>query len=137
MPVLPGLELIPPMLAAVGPMPAADGWAYEFKYDGVRAVTYVSDGQVRALSRNGNDVTGSYPELTGVADVIDGQRLIFDGEIVALEPGDRPSFARLQQRMHVAQPSPALLEQVPVMYFVFDILHLEGQDLTPLPYSTR
>src|SRR4051794_11391922 len=105
MPVLPGLDLIPPMLAAAAALPAGEGWAYEFKYDGVRLVAYVSDGQVRALSRNGNDVTGSYPELTELAAILDGHRAILDGEVVALEPGDRPSFARLQQRMHVARPS--------------------------------
>ncbi|MFI5895689.1 non-homologous end-joining DNA ligase [Actinoplanes sp. NPDC051513] len=105
--------------------------------DGVRATTYVSDGEVRALSRNGNDITGSYPELLDLSDVLGGRRAILDGEVVALLPGDRPDFARLQQRMHVARPSQALVESVPVMYFVFDILHLDGQDLTPLPYSTR
>src|SRR4051812_48026059 len=101
MPVLPGLDLIPPMLAAAGAMPTGPGLAYEFKYDGVRAVTYVSDGEVRALSRNGNDVTGSYPELGELAVILDGRRAILDGEVVALQPGNRPSFARLQARMHV------------------------------------
>jgi bifunctional non-homologous end joining protein LigD len=87
MPVLPGLELVPPMLAAAGAMPADPGWAFEFKYDGVRAVTYVSDGQVRALSRNTNDITGSYPKLDELAELVDGRRVILDGELVALEPG--------------------------------------------------
>ncbi len=105
--------------------------------DGVRAVTYVSDGQVRALSRNGNDVTRSYPEVGELAGLLDGRRAILDGELVALEPGERPSFSRLQQRMHISQPSTALLSSVPVMYFVFDVLHLEGQDLTGMPYSMR
>lgn len=63
--------------------------------------------------------------------------MILDGEIVALEAGDRPSFARLQQRIHLTRPLQALLAEVPVVYFVFDVLHLEGQDLTGMPYSAR
>jgi bifunctional non-homologous end joining protein LigD len=137
MPVLPGLDLIPPMLAAAGPLPASSGYAYEFKYDGVRLVAYVSDGEVRGLSRNGNDVTASYPEVSELTDLVDGHRVILDGEIVALEPGDRPSFARLQQRIHQTRPTTALLGAVPVVYYVFDILHIDGQDLTPMPYTAR
>jgi bifunctional non-homologous end joining protein LigD len=135
--VLPGLESVPPMLAAAGTPPPGEGWAYEFKYDGVRAITYAAHGQVRALSRNGNDVTGSYPELAGLPQLLDGHRVILDGEIVALEPGDRPSFALLQQRIHQRQPPPGLLTKVPVKYYVFDVLHLDGEELTGLPYSTR
>src|SRR5688500_17652609 len=104
-PILPGLpEILPPMLAAAGPLPAGAGWAFEFKYDGVRAVTYIADGQVKALSRNHNDITGSYPELRELAQLLEGRRVILDGEIVALEDGDRPSFSLLQQRMHITQP---------------------------------
>jgi bifunctional non-homologous end joining protein LigD len=53
---------LPPMLATAGPLPTGPGWAFEFKYDGVRALTHV-DGELRVLSRNGNDITGTYPEL--------------------------------------------------------------------------
>lgn len=97
-------DLIPPMLAAPGPLPAGSEWAYEFKYDGVRAITYVQNGRVRVLSRNHNDVTRTYPELGEVAHLLGGRNAVVDGEIVALEPGDRPSFARLQNRM--SRPPP-------------------------------
>lgn len=137
MPVLPGLDLIPPMLAAAGTVPTGAGWAFEFKYDGVRATTYIAGGQVRALSRNGNDVTASYPELAELATLLDSRRVILDGEVVALEPGDRPSFSRLQQRIHLRNPPRTLVTQVPVTYYVFDLLHLDGEDLTGLPYATR
>src|SRR3954451_22153749 len=89
------------------------------------------------MSRNNNDVTGSYPELQELATLLDGRRAVLDGEIVALEAGDRPSFSRLQARMHVGQPSPNLLDSVPVRYYVFDLLHLDGTDLTGLPYASR
>ncbi|MGK5684857.1 non-homologous end-joining DNA ligase [Actinoplanes sp. URMC 104] len=125
-----------PMLAAAGPLPADGGWSYEFKYDGVRAITAVRDGHVQAYSRNLNDITATYPELGELTEVLGGRSAVLDGEIVALE-AERPSFARLQQRMHVAEPSPALVASVPVVYYVFDLLELDGADLTPQPYATR
>ena len=125
------------MLAAAGPLPAGPGWAFEFKYDGVRAVTYVSDGRVRALSRNGNDVTDAYPEVGELATLLTGRDAVLDGEIVALEAGDRPSFARLQQRIHNFRPSAALLATVPVRYYVFDLLALDGEPTVDLPYERR
>ena len=131
------LPLIAPMLAAAGSMPVGDGWAFEMKYDGVRGITYVQNGLVRLLSRNGNDVTASYPEIGELGDLLAGHRAVLDGEVVALEAGDRPSFARLQQRIHQNHPAPALRSQVPVVYYVFDVLHLDGEGLTPLPYETR
>lgn len=124
------------MLAALGPMPAGPGWAFEYKYDGVRAITYAADGEVRALTRNDNDVTGTYPELAEVATLLRGRTAILDGEIVALEDG-RPSFALLQNRMHVAAPPVSLLRSVPIRYYVFDLLELDGESLMELPYRRR
>ena len=125
------------MLAAAGALPAGPGWAYEFKYDGVRAVTYCGGGEVRALSRNGNDITGAYPELGELAGLLGGREAVLDGEIVALEAGDRPSFSRLQQRMHNFGPSPSLLAAVPVQYYLFDVLALDGTSTVDLPYQRR
>jgi bifunctional non-homologous end joining protein LigD len=130
-------ELVRPMLAAPGPLPAGSQWAFEFKYDGVRAVTYAEAGRVRALTRNDNDVTATYPELAEVSALLGRRPAIVDGEVVALESGARPSFARLQRRTHVLDPSPALLRSVPVRYYVFDLLHLDGEDTTELPYRRR
>ncbi|MBM2620570.1 non-homologous end-joining DNA ligase [Actinoplanes sp. LDG1-06] len=124
------------MLAAAGPLPGGPGWAFEFKYDGVRAITEVCGGRIEARSRNLNDITASYPELGELPGLLNGRDAILDGEIVALE-GDRPSFALLQQRMHVDTPSQALIGAVPVLYYVFDLLGLDGEDLTPQPYATR
>jgi bifunctional non-homologous end joining protein LigD len=134
-PVLP--ELVPPMLASLGTLPTGAGWAFEFKYDGVRAVTYAGDGRIRVLSRNHNDVSRTYPELAEVGRLLAGRSAIVDGEIVALEAGERPSFALLQNRMHVAEPPAALLRSVPVRYYVFDLLNLDGESTLDLPYARR
>jgi ATP-dependent DNA ligase len=100
--------LVPPMLATLGELPTRPGWAFELKWDGVRAVTYAEHGRVRVVSRNDLDVSGHYPELAAVADWLAGRDAIVDGEIVALDEAGRPSFARLQERMHVRSPTPAL-----------------------------
>lgn len=135
MPSTPGLELLAPMLASAGPLPTGPGWAWEFKYDGVRAITYV-DERVRVYSRNNNEITDTYPELAEAVDLLAGRRAVLDGEIVALDH-DQPSFSLLQQRMHTAVPAQRLLQAVPVFYYVFDVLAVDGQDLTGQPYSAR
>lgn len=129
--------VIAPMLAAAGALPNGPEWAYEFKHDGVRAITYCEDGRVRVLSRNHNDITRSYPELAELTGRLGGRRTVLDGEIVALDEADRPSFARLQHRMHVTAPQPELLTSVPVLYYVFDLLELDGTELTAQPYAAR
>jgi bifunctional non-homologous end joining protein LigD len=125
------------MLATLGPPPSGPGWAFELKWDGVRAVTYLTHGTVRVLSRNGLDVTGQYPELAEAADLLPDRDAIVDGEIVALDEVGHASFARLQERMHVAHPSPTLVAAVPVLYQVFDLLHLDGEQTLDLPYTRR
>ncbi|MBU2667040.1 non-homologous end-joining DNA ligase [Actinoplanes bogorensis] len=125
-----------PMLAAAGAIPAGPGWAFEFKYDGVRALTTVRGNGVEAFSRNLNAITGSYPELRELPRLLNRRDAVLDGEIVALE-AERPSFALLQQRMHVSAPSATLVKAVPVLYYVFDLLALDGEDLTSRPYATR
>jgi bifunctional non-homologous end joining protein LigD len=132
---LPGL--IRPMLAALRHrLPAdQDRYAWEFKWDGVRAIAYVSDDRVRLLSRNDNDMTVSYPELAVLAGRVRTQ-VILDGEIVALRSG-RPDFEVLQSRMHVRRPSTRLIEDAPVQLYLFDLLHHGGESLLGLPYTER
>jgi len=124
------------MLAtAVSTLPTGEGWAYEFKWDGVRALMDVTERGVRLISRAGNDVTKGYPELARQAGEVDDALL--DGEIVAFVDG-RPSFERLQQRMHVRGPElPRLVETVPVTFVVFDVLRRFGVDLTARPFAER
>lgn len=129
-------RFVAPMLAAAGPLP--DGaWALEYKLDGVRAIAYTAGGQHRVLSRNGNDVTGSHPELGELGARLQGRPAVLDGEIVALEPDGRPSFARLQSRVHVVAPRPALLRAAPVVFVAFDVLHLDGRSTVALSYEHR
>jgi bifunctional non-homologous end joining protein LigD len=127
------------MLATAGELPSAadeEAWAFEMKWDGVRAVVYV-DGDVRVLTRNDREVAATYPELGGLADALSGRPLVLDGEIVALDEAGRPSFGQLQARMHVQRPSTALLAQVPVSLLVFDVLHTGGEPQISRTYDQR
>jgi bifunctional non-homologous end joining protein LigD len=129
--------LIKPMLAVPGELPDADGWVYEFKWDGVRATAYLDGaGGVRLMSRNDLDVTRSYPELEVLSRRLGRRRAVLDGEIVTLDRHGVPSFSALQRRMHVRSPTPALVEAAPVRYVVFDLLYL-GRSLVARPWRTR
>lgn len=125
-------------------LPRGDTWVYEIKWDGMRALAFITtaaDGSpsVRLQSSNGRDVTHSFPDLLPLADVgahFDG--LVLDGEIVAFS-GDKPSFNTLQSRMHVADPADAArrAKTTPVLFVAFDLLHLDGHDTMALPLSDR
>jgi bifunctional non-homologous end joining protein LigD len=134
-------QLVKPMLAVLrDEVPRDDGnWAYEFKWDGVRAVVYVEGGRPRVLSRNDRDVTGSYPELRALAASMSARQVVLDGEIVAMDDKGRPSFGALQARMHVTNAAQVrrLVETTPITYLVFDVLHLDGHSLLDLPYVER
>ncbi len=122
-----------PMLATTGALPVSDGWAYEVKWDGVRALVAITPHGVTATSRNGNDVTGGYPELQALV----GPEVLLDGELVALGSEGLPDFGLLQKRMHVRSPSPALVAAAPVSFVPFDVLHLGELSLLDQPYDTR
>jgi bifunctional non-homologous end joining protein LigD len=125
-----------PMLACAGPLPPDDPrWSYEVKWDGVRVLAAVEAGGVRLTSRAGNDVTGSYPELQGLAAALTGPVLL-DGEVVAMADG-RPDFGLLQSRMHVSRPTGALVAATPVTLVLFDVLHAGGQSLLGATYDAR
>jgi bifunctional non-homologous end joining protein LigD len=131
-------EHIVPMLAKLSKLPRDDGgWGYEIKWDGVRAIAYVTRQGVRLESRNLNDVTPRYPEVAGVADALGGREAVLDGEVVAFDDQGRPSFERLQGRMHLTTGVEARARQLPVVYCAFDLLWLDGDDLMRLPYSER
>lgn len=132
----------PPVLApmaagSVGMPPDPTGWVFEPKWDGVRAIARVWSNQLTLTSRLGNDVTAGYPELAPLAEDVGDQAVVLDGEIVAFDAQGRPSFERLQSRMHVRQPSRALMAEVPVLYVFFDLLWLDGQLLTGEPLVER
>jgi bifunctional non-homologous end joining protein LigD len=138
----PPLPAVTPMLATAGelPCPAEDPeWAYETKWDGSRVLAFVDGGQVRLRSRNDLDVTVSYPELAGLGSRLGTRQAILDGEVVAFGADGRPSFARLQRRMHVGRASEALRLSGtdPVRYLIFDVAHLDGEATVALPYWRR
>jgi bifunctional non-homologous end joining protein LigD len=124
-----------PMLATAGTvLPRGEGWAYEFKWDGVRALGEISARGVRLFSRAGNEITTAYPELAALA----RGDAVLDGEIVAFVDG-RPSFEALQERMHVRVKADArrLAEKIPVTFMAFDLLRVDGDDLITRPLSER
>lgn len=129
-----------PMLATPGSLPPdPEHWWFEFKWDGVRAVGSVKEGRLCLESRNGAVLTDRYPELAGLAQAVPARAAVLDGEIVALDAEGRPSFHALQHRMHVASPLKAreLARRGPVVYMIFDLLHLDGRDLCDRPYRER
>ena len=96
---------IAPMLAVQGPLPEGrTEWAYEVKWDGARAIAFAEGGRVSLRSRNGKDVTATFPDLAHMAEHLGMSAVILDGEILALGDDGRPSFARLQNRLHVGDP---------------------------------
>jgi bifunctional non-homologous end joining protein LigD len=133
-------EAVVPMLAKLAPLPADDaGWAVEVKWDGVRAIAYCRPGRLELQTRNLNTVTDSYPEVRRLSRQIGARDAVLDGELVAFDEGGRPSFERLQQRIH--QTSDAIvrrrMKSHPVTYLVFDLLYLDGRNLMGEPYSAR
>jgi bifunctional non-homologous end joining protein LigD len=127
-----------PMLATSGALPVDDGaWAYEVKWDGVRALVAVDAGRLTVTSRNGNDVTSSYPELAALGRQLGSTSAVLDGEVVAFDDRGRTDFGRLQSRMHVASPTAALRRDTPVQLLLFDVLHLDGASLLDRTYDDR
>jgi bifunctional non-homologous end joining protein LigD len=139
-------EKVAPMLARLGELPADDPpsggqasrWAFEIKWDGVRAVTHSEPGRMRMYSRNLNEITDRYPELSRLNRALSHHRAILDGEIVAFSNG-KPDFGALQQRMHLTVESQVrrLAKSAPVTYVIFDLLWLDGHSLMDRPYEER
>lgn len=129
------------MLAKLAPLPPGDdeGWAYEVKWDGIRALAYADHGAWRMQSRRLEDVTARYPELAGIGEQLAGRAAVLDGEVVALDPEGRPRFQLIQRRMGLTSAAAvaARARETPVDYVIFDILHLDGQNTRELPYVER
>jgi bifunctional non-homologous end joining protein LigD len=129
-----------PMLAELWPEPFDDKrWRFEPKLDGIRTLAYVSTDSTRLLSRTGRDQSAQYPELDNLAEYVNALSAVIDGEIVAEDEKGRPSFEQLQQRMNLSSPKDIqrARTKVPVLLFVFDLLWLDGQDLTAEPLEER
>ncbi len=129
-----------PMLATPGYEPFdRAGWWFEPKFDGIRTLLYLEGEDVRLLSRTGRDQTAIYPELGRVYRRISAVNAVLDGEIVATDDQGQTSFELLQQRMNLSGRSEIerMRKKIPVELVVFDILWLDGEDLTKLPLSER
>jgi bifunctional non-homologous end joining protein LigD len=124
------------MKAVLTDRPFTDpNWVFERKLDGVRCGAIRTAARVHLLSRSGQDMTRSYPELVEALEQA-GPDLMLDGEIVAFDHG-RTSFERLQRRMQIHDPDRARRSGVAVYYYLFDLLELDGRDLRPLALLER
>lgn len=131
---------IEPMKAALARMPPdEDAWGFEIKWDGVRAIAHSEPGRLRLYSRNRLDITAQYPEVSGLGRQLGSRRAVLDGELVAFDDSGRPSFQRLQPRMHVTSEAEIRRrrQQIPVTYVIFDLLYLDGRSLLDEPYERR
>jgi bifunctional non-homologous end joining protein LigD len=111
-------------------------WLLERKFDGERCVARKTGGEVQLASRTGKDLTSTYPEVSGAVVAQGAHGLLLDGEVVAYD-GGQTSFTRLQQRLGVARPTAEQVAMYPVVYCVFDLLDVDGEDLAGLPFVER
>jgi bifunctional non-homologous end joining protein LigD len=126
-------HVIHPMLATLVDKPFSDSdWLFETKWDGVRAICFLKNGKARFVSRNQNELTAQYPELANIGDAVGAQRAILDGEIVALDEKGVSRFQLLQPRLgrkHSGEIA-RLAAKSHIAYYVFDLLYLDGFDLS-------
>ena len=133
---------VEPMLAALtdglnfGP---EEGWAFEMKWDGVRAVVYLAGGRVRLLSRKGRDESAAYPDVVRPLSRLGVRDAVLDGEIVVTDPSGRPDFGLLQNRINLSRPADVerATQTWPAQLMVFDVLELDGESLLARPYAER
>ena len=129
-----------PMLATAAKEPFDDPkWRFEPKMDGIRALATITTDATRLISRNGRDLTLHYPELANLAQYVNAVNAVVDGEIVAADEQGRPSFERLQQRMGLTNPRDIdrMRKKIPVTFYAFDLLFLDGRDVTREPLEAR
>jgi bifunctional non-homologous end joining protein LigD len=139
----PGSRMPPvpkPMLATPGTtgLVTGDDWAIEWKWDGIRVLAQLDGGITRLVSRNGLDLTATYPELGDLARVLRGDAIV-DGEILAPDENGRPDFGLLQRRMNLSKPREveAAAASVPVVLHLFDVLEVAGTPTVDEPYDRR
>ncbi len=114
-------------------------WLFEIKWDGYRAIAFLEDGKLRLVSRSQNDLTAQFAELAGLPALVKAKSAILDGEVVALDDEGRSSFSLMQQRTGLRRPGQrtAPRHDVPILYYVFDLLYLDGYDLRRVALEER
>src|SRR3954447_8238271 len=133
-------ERVVPMLAQLGALPHDQGrFAFEVKWDGIRALAYWRPGRLRVETRNLADVTARWPELRHLGRQLGARSAVLDGEIVAFDLAGKPSFERLQSRMHLTGEAAIRrsAREIPAVYVLFDLLWLDGTSLMQCPYCER
>jgi bifunctional non-homologous end joining protein LigD len=126
-----------PMLATLTERRFSDqAWIFEQKFDGERCLLFRKAGRVRLLSRNRTRLSDTYPEVVAACERLEAGDLIADGEIVAFDKGI-PSFSRLQNRMQITNEKKACQSDIPVFYYLFDLMYLDGYDITALELRSR
>ena len=129
---------VPLTLASLSDNPFSNpDWLFEVKWDGVRGLAYLSDGEVSVRSRTGREIAPEYPEVGDLANQLDAGEAVVDGEIVALDESGRSNFQKLQSRSGVRNPSRTLLQTIPAIYYAFDLLYCDGYDLRKTPLEQR
>ena len=134
-------RVIYPMLATLVEEPFDDPqWLYEVKWDGYRAITFLDGSSTRLVSRSQNDLTEAYPELRSLGDFVKARNAILDGEVVAIDEQGRSSFGLMQQRTGVGEGGRRIRrtrDDIPVIYYVFDLIYLDGYDLSRVELEQR
>lgn len=133
-----------PMLSERGALAALprldpEEWAFEMKWDGIRAIAFVDGERCELRSRSGSDLTPAYPEFASLPAAVNGEQAVLDGEIVALGPDGAPSFSRLQRRFGLSDHADVARarREAPASFLVFDVLSVNGRDCRALPYRQR
>jgi bifunctional non-homologous end joining protein LigD len=133
-------KTIQPMLATLVEEPFNDDqWLYEVKWDGYRAVTFLKSGSATLVSRNHNDLTDEFPEIARALADLGVENAILDGEVVALDPQGRSSFSLMQQRTGMTSPTKFRSRDasLPIVYYLFDLLYLNGYNLMRVGLEQR
>ena len=124
-------DFVPPSLATLrAAAPSGEGWVHEIKFDGYRIQARLDRGKVRLLTRKGLDWTGKFPNVAGAVAKLPARTALIDGEVVIEDAGGVSSFSGLQAALKAG-------ERERFVYYVFDLLHLDGRDLTELPLVER
>jgi bifunctional non-homologous end joining protein LigD len=124
-------DFVEPQLATlVKAAPAGDAWLHELKFDGYRILARLARGRATLFSRRGKDWSASFPTVCAAVEALPARTALIDGEVAVRLPDGRTSFQALQNALGAAAP-PGLI------YFVFDLLHLDGDDLMPMPLEAR